>query len=110
MVMRKISVTRSKSSGIARKDLFIITKLYQTLHNPESVERAIDESLALLDLEYVDLYLLHAPYAYKHGPDYSALRHAGSNKESFTRKHPTPENSKYKAVILICSVMVTAGD
>ena len=48
-----------KQSGIPRKDIFITTKLWNSDHiDPE---RALNESLARLDTEYVDLYLIHWP-------------------------------------------------
>lgn len=57
-----------KASGIPRKELFITTKLWSSNHNdPES---AIKESLKKLQLDYVDLYLIHWPVALNpHGND-----------------------------------------
>lgn len=46
-------------TGTARKDLFITTKLWNTFHSRP--EDALDKSLELLGLEYVDLYLMHYP-------------------------------------------------
>ena len=48
-----------KKSGIDRNKLFVTTKL-QSLHG--DVSRAFAGSLARLGLEYVDLYLIHAPF------------------------------------------------
>lgn len=44
-------------SGVPREEIFVTTKLWPTDY--EDVERAIDETLARLDLEYIDLLLLH---------------------------------------------------
>ncbi|CAF4295338.1 unnamed protein product, partial [Adineta steineri] len=50
---------------IKREDLFITTKLWNQHHVPEDVEWAIHESLKKLRLDYVDLYLMHWPVAFK---------------------------------------------
>jgi diketogulonate reductase-like aldo/keto reductase len=52
-----------RGSGVARKDLFITTKLWNDRHGYEDAERALDESLEKLGLAYVDLYLIHWPVA-----------------------------------------------
>ncbi|KAI8992168.1 NADP-dependent oxidoreductase domain-containing protein [Mycotypha africana] len=54
-----------KDSGIPRERLFITTKLWNTSHRPELVEEAITVSLTNLQLEYVDLYLMHWPIAFQ---------------------------------------------
>ena len=51
-----------KKSGVKREDLFITTKLWNNAHSYEKAAAAIDESLAKLDLDYVDLYLIHWPH------------------------------------------------
>ena len=52
---------------IARKDVFITTKLWNTNHRPERVEPAFEASRERLGLSYVDLYLIHTPYAFQPG-------------------------------------------
>lgn len=49
------------SSGIARKDLFVTTKLWNADQGYDSTLRAFDASLEKLGLDYVDLYLIHWP-------------------------------------------------
>lgn len=49
------------ASGIDRSELFITTKLWNSDQGSESTRAALDESLAKLGLDYVDLYLIHWP-------------------------------------------------
>ena len=58
-----------KKSGIPRSELFITTKLWNNSHAPETVEKAMDASLKDLGVDYVDLYLMHWPGAFKTGDD-----------------------------------------
>ncbi|KAF9478221.1 hypothetical protein BDN70DRAFT_880285 [Pholiota conissans] len=53
-----------KESGIARKDIWLTSKLWNNHHAPEDVEPAIDESLAKLGTDYLDLYMIHWPVAF----------------------------------------------
>jgi len=57
------------SGGIAREDIFVTTKLWNTNHRPERVEPAFEGSRNRLKLNYVDLYLSHTPFAFKPGDD-----------------------------------------
>lgn len=52
-----------------RDDIFVTTKLWNTNHRPERVRPAFEASLSRLGLEYLDLYLIHTPYAFKPGED-----------------------------------------
>ncbi len=58
-----------ESEGLARSDLFVTTKLWpgnpawgQPAKTTESTVASLDESLERLGLDYVDLYLIHAPF------------------------------------------------
>lgn len=51
-----------KRSGVPREELFITTKLWVSDANYVKATEAIQTSLDKLDLEYVDLYLIHQPY------------------------------------------------
>ena len=50
-----------KDSGIDREDIFITTKLWNTHHRYGDALKAFEESLKRLDMDYVDLYLIHWP-------------------------------------------------
>lgn len=52
---------------IKREDIWITTKLWNDHHDPEDVVPQLKESLQKLNLEYVDLYLIHWPCAFKKG-------------------------------------------
>jgi alcohol dehydrogenase (NADP+) len=57
------------AAKIAREDLFVTTKLWNTNHRPERVEPAFKASLDRLGVEYLDLYLVHTPFAFQPGDE-----------------------------------------
>ena len=58
-----------EAGGLARGDIFVTTKLWNTNHRPERVEPAFQASLDRLRLKYLDLYLIHTPFAFQPGDD-----------------------------------------
>ena len=56
-----------KNSGIARKDLFITTKLWISDAGEEKTLKAFDISMKKLGLDYLDLYLIHQPFGDYYG-------------------------------------------
>ena len=55
--------------GSARGDIFVTTKLWNSNHRPARVEPAFEASLDRLGLKYLDLYLIHTPFAFRPGDD-----------------------------------------
>ncbi len=56
-----------KNSGVPRKDLFITTKLWIQDASYDGAKRAVEHSLKRLQLDYLDLYLIHQPYGDVYG-------------------------------------------
>jgi len=67
-----------KESGIDRSKLFITTKVMQSIGDPEA---ALKTSLKKLQVDYVDLYLIHAPYFADEGRDAKKLQEAWASME-----------------------------
>src|SRR5215467_4525348 len=61
--------TGRTAGGIGREEIFVTTKLWNSNHRPERVEPAFEASLDRLGLKYLDLYLIHTPYAFQPGDE-----------------------------------------
>ena len=59
--------TAIKKSSIAREDLFITTKLWIQSNGYEATKKAFENSLKKLQLDYLDLYLIHQPFGDVYG-------------------------------------------
>jgi alcohol dehydrogenase (NADP+) len=66
------------SKEIAREDIFVTTKLWNTNHRPERVEPAFEASLERLQLKYLDLYLIHTPFAFQPGDNQDPRDQSGN--------------------------------
>ena len=62
-----------KNSGLSREELFITTKVWNNDQGFDSTLKAFDESMARLDLDYLDLYLIHWPVKGKYKDTWLAL-------------------------------------
>lgn len=58
-----------KAGAVHRKDVFVTTKLWNNNHRPERVKPAFDASRQRLQLDYVDCYLIHTPFAFQPGDE-----------------------------------------
>ena len=55
---------------VERDDLWVTSKLWNDSHLPHHVGPALEESLSRLGLDYLDLYLMHWPIAFRHGVEF----------------------------------------
>ncbi|KAG1472493.1 hypothetical protein G6F56_001504 [Rhizopus delemar] len=70
-----------RESGVPREELFITTKLWQSFHEPQHVRPVLERSLEHLQMEYVDLYLMHWPFAWEfRGYEFADLKLDGPPK------------------------------
>ena len=58
-----------KAGKINREEVFIATKLWNNNHRPERVRPAFQASLEKLQIDYIDLYLIHTPFAFQPGDE-----------------------------------------
>jgi 2,5-diketo-D-gluconate reductase A len=56
-----------KTSGVKREELFITTKLWIQSNGYEGTKKAFENSLKRLQIEYLDLYLMHQPFGDVYG-------------------------------------------
>ena len=64
-----------KKSGIAREELFLVSKVWISNYGFDKAKASIDESLRKLGTDYIDLMLLHQPFCDRYGA-YRALEAA----------------------------------
>ncbi|XP_060228937.1 estradiol 17 beta-dehydrogenase 5 isoform X1 [Meriones unguiculatus] len=62
--------SKIEDGTVKREDIFYTTKLWVTFHRPELVQVCLEQSLKKLQLEYVDLYLIHFPTSLMPGENY----------------------------------------
>src|SRR6201987_1509427 len=58
-----------KQGKIKREEVFIATKLWNSNHRPERGKPAFERGLKGLQLDYIDLYLIHTPFAFQPGDE-----------------------------------------
>ncbi len=61
------ALNKSISSGkVSRNELWVTSKLWNNAHMPDFVQPALEKTLGDLNLEYLDLFLIHWPVAFSH--------------------------------------------
>jgi alcohol dehydrogenase (NADP+) len=88
-----------KKSGIPREELFITTKLWNNKHHPDDVAPALQQSLDDLELDYVDLFLIHWPVAWKRGDEHFPKKNGNMILEDFDFV-----DVRYATAGLLCSL------
>jgi diketogulonate reductase-like aldo/keto reductase len=58
-----------KAGTLRREELFVTTKLWNTNHRPERIKPAFDASRRRLQVDYVDCYIIHTPFAFRPGDE-----------------------------------------
>ncbi|MBB3456355.1 diketogulonate reductase-like aldo/keto reductase [Rhizobium sp. BK313] len=58
-----------KAGTVRREDVFVTTKLWNSNHRPERVKQAFDASRQRLQVDYIDCYLIHTPFAFRPGDE-----------------------------------------
>jgi len=69
---------------IKREDIFLTSKLWNTDHASGHVEVACKQTLANLQLDYLDLYLMHWGIAFKHGGDLEPIKNGKVETENIS--------------------------
>lgn len=82
-----------RESGAAREGLFITTKLWNSDHGYDNTLRAFEKSISRLQMEYVDLYLIHWPVPVHHKEDYQDL-----NRETWRAFERLYNEGRVKAI------------
>ncbi|KAG5475478.1 hypothetical protein LSCM1_03598 [Leishmania martiniquensis] len=70
-----------RTRRVRREELFVTSKLWPTDQHPDHVEAACRTSLAALQLDFLDLYLIHWPVCMRHTP------HWTSDEDRYPRHH-----------------------
>ncbi|KAK7896374.1 hypothetical protein WMY93_021699 [Mugilogobius chulae] len=69
--------TMIEQGVVKREDLFVVTKLWNTFHLPSLVRKGFEKTISDLQLDYVDLYLMHFPTGAKPGDELFPVDEAG---------------------------------
>jgi diketogulonate reductase-like aldo/keto reductase len=66
-----------EAGTVKREELFVTTKLWNNNHRPERVKMAFERSLHRLQLDYLDCYLIHTPFAFQPGDEQYPMNDQG---------------------------------
>lgn len=100
-IIGKALATAFQQKILKREDLFITSKLWNDAHHPENVEAALKASLEKLQLNYLDLYLIHWPVAFKNGVSMP------SGAEDYINLKDLPNETTWKAMERVNKIGLT---
>lgn len=123
----EVSVGKAiKDSGIKREDLFVTTKLWNSQRTSyDDVLRAANDSLTKLDLDYIDLYLIHWPVLTDHQSEWQkinanswrAMEHIYESKQArsigvsnFRENHLLELQKTWQEVPMVNQIFLNPGD
>jgi len=84
-----------RTSGVAREDLFVSTKLAAEIKNYDDAVAAIEGSLQALGLDYIDLMLIHAPQPWN---DFRGGDYAEGNREAWRALEDANKAGKLRSI------------
>lgn len=84
-----------RTSGVVREELFVSTKLAAEIKDYDAAVAAIDESLAKLDIGYIDLMLIHAPQPWE---DFRGGDYAEGNRQAWRALEDAHKAGKIRAI------------
>ncbi|WP_402469428.1 aldo/keto reductase [Isoptericola aurantiacus] len=84
-----------RTSGVAREDLFVSTKLAAEIKDYDGAVAAIDGSLATMGLDYIDLFLIHAPQPWE---DFRGGDYADGNRQAWKALEEAHRAGKVRAI------------
>ena len=105
-----------RNSSINRKDIFVTTKLWNSDQGFEQTKKAFDLSLKKLDIEYIDLYLIHWPVEGLRKDSWRALEEIyeeglckAIGVSNYTIRHL--EGTQYPKILIVCkdSIVLMSG-
>ncbi|WP_169251971.1 aldo/keto reductase [Brevibacterium sp. 'Marine'] len=84
-----------RASGVSREDLFVSTKLAAEVKDYDGAVAAIDESLSTMGLDYIDLFLIHAPQPWE---DFRNGDYADGNAQAWKALEEAHQAGKIRAI------------
>ncbi|KAJ7521778.1 hypothetical protein O6H91_19G067300 [Diphasiastrum complanatum] len=85
-----------RSGLVRREEVFITSKLWSSEHEPEDVLSSVKNSLSLLQLDYIDLYLIHWPLKLKKGVELQVKDDDYLPLDIKVERHPVWQQKKLK--------------
>ena len=109
----KLTLLFALLQGVKREELFITSKLWNTKHAAADVRPALMKTLKDLQLEYLDLYLIHWPIAFKSGDNNFPKDEEGKMlysdvhyKETWTEMEKAVDKGLLKSIGMSCLFLI----